>query len=68
MEKYTAKSQINIFDGLSTSRTMGSRGVPDFALPKKNDNSVLANDLLPLHNKKDDRFQTDIQLNGKTRF
>ena len=68
MEKYTAKSQINIFDGLSTSRTMGSRGIPDFALPKKNDNSVLANDLLPLHNKKDDRFQTDIQLNGKTRF
>jgi len=47
---------------------MGSRGIPDFAIPKKNDNSVLANDLLPLHNKKDDRFQTDIQLNGKTRF
>jgi len=67
MEKYTAKPQINIFDGLSTSRTMGSRGIPDFALPKKNDNSVLSNDLLPLHNK-DDRFQTDIQLNGKTRF
>ena len=68
MEKYTAKPQINIFDGLSTSRTMGSRGIPEFAIPKKNDNSVLANDLLPLHNKKDDRFQTDIQLNGKTRF
>jgi len=47
---------------------MGSKGIADFALPKKNDASVLARDLLPLHNKKDDRFQTDIQLNGKTRF
>jgi hypothetical protein len=60
--------QINIFDGIAPSRTMGSKGIADFALPKKNDASVLARDLLPLHNKKDDRFQTDIQLNGKTRF
>ena len=68
MDEYTNKPQINIFDGISTSRTMGSRGIPDFSMPKKNDASVLAKDLLPLHNKKDDRFQTDIQLNGKTRF
>jgi len=68
MNEYTNKPQINIFDGISTSRTMGSRGIPDFSMPKKNDASVLAKDLLPLHNKKDDRFQTDIQLNGKTRF
>jgi len=68
MEKYTAKPQINIFDGLSTSRTMANKGIADFSLPKKQDNSVLAKDLLPLHNKKDDRFQTDIHLNGKTRF
>jgi hypothetical protein len=68
MNEYTNKPQINIFDGISTSKTMGSRGIPDFSMPKKNDASVLAKDLLPLHNKKDDRFQTDIQLNGKTRF
>jgi hypothetical protein len=68
MKGNTNKPQINIFDGISTSRTMGSRGIPDFSMPKKNDASVLAKDLLPLHNKKDDRFQTDIQLNGKTRF
>ena len=68
MDEYTNKPQINIFDGISTSKTMGSRGIPDFSMPKKDDASVLAKDLLPLHNKKDDRFQTDIQLNGKTRF
>ena len=68
MDGYINKPQINIFDGISTSRTMGSRGIPDFSMPKKNDASVLAKDLLPLHNKKDDRFKTDIQLNGKTRF
>ena len=62
------KPQINIFDGIGVARTMGSKGITDFALPKKNDSSVLSQDLLPLHNKKDDRFQTDIQLNGKTRF
>ena len=61
------KPQINIFE-IGVGRTMGSKGITDFALPKKNDASVLARDLLPLHNKKDDRFQTDIQLNGKTRF
>jgi regulator of replication initiation timing len=68
MNEYTTKPQINIFEGISTSRTMANKGIPDFALPKKNDASVLAKDLLPLHNKKADRFQTDIQLNGKTRF
>ena len=68
MNEYTTKPQINIFEGISTSRTMANKGIPDFALPKKNDASTLARDLLPLHNKKDDRFQTDIQLNGKTRF
>jgi len=68
METYATNPQINIFDGLSTARTMGRRGVPEFTLPKKNDTSVLAKDLLPLHNKKDDRFQTDVKLNGKTRF
>ena len=68
MNEYTTKPQINIFEGISTSRTMANKGIPDFALPKKNDASILANDLLPLHNKKDDRFQTDVQLNGKTRF
>jgi len=68
MNEYTNKPQINIFDGISTSRTMGMGGIPDFAIPKKNDASVLSKDLLPLHNKKGDRFQTDIQLNGKTRF
>ena len=68
MNEYTTKPQINIFEGISTSRTMGNKGIPDFALPKKNDSSTLARDLLPLHNKKDDRFQTDVQLNGKTRF
>ena len=63
------KSTINIFgDDITTSKTMGSKGVPEFAMPKKDDASVLAKDLLPLHNKRDDRFQTDIQLNGKTRF
>ena len=68
MNEYTTKPQINIFEGISTSRTMANKGIPDFALPKKNDASTLARDLLPLHNKKDDRFQTDVQLNGKTRF
>ena len=68
MNEYTTKPQINIFEGISTSKTMGNKGIPEFALPKKNDASTLARDLLPLHNKKDDRFQTDIQLNGKTRF
>ena len=68
MNEYTTKPQINIFEGISTSRTMGNKGIPEFALHKKNDTSTLARDLLPLHNKKDDRFQTDIQLNGKTRF
>ena len=68
MNQYKTKPQINIFDGLSTSRTMGSRGVPNFSLPNKNDTSILAKDLLPLHNKRDDRFKTDIQLNGRTRF
>tara|TARA_Y100000389_G_C17464094_1_gene524094 strand:+ start:2696 stop:3436 length:741 start_codon:yes stop_codon:yes gene_type:complete len=62
------KPQINIFEGISTSRTMANKGIPDFLLPKKNDSSILGKDLLPLHNKKDDRFKTDIQLNGKTRF
>ena len=67
MDQY--KSTINIFgDDITTSKTMGSKGVPEFAMPKKDDTSVLAKDLLPLHNKRDDRFQTDIQLNGKTRF
>ena len=68
MNEYTTKPQINIFEGISTSKTMGNKGIPEFALPKKNDASTLARDLLPLHNKKNDRFQTDIQLNGKTRF
>ena len=68
MKENSNKPQINIFDDQYTSRTMASKGIPDFAIPKKNDASVLAKDLLPLHNKKDDRFQTDIQLNGKTRF
>ena len=68
MEKYAAKPQINIFDGLSTSRTMGSRGIPDFSIPTKKDNSILAKDLMPLHNKKDDRFKTDVLINGKTQF
>ena len=68
MNEYTTKPQINIFEGISTSKTMGNKGIPEFALPKKNDSSTLARDLLPLHNKKDDRFQTDVQLNGKTRF
>ena len=40
MEKYAAKPQINIFDGLSTSRTMGSRGIPDFSIPTKKDRPV----------------------------
>ena len=63
------KSTINIFgNDITTSKTMGSKGVPEFAMPKQDDASVLARDLLPLHNKKNDRFQTDIQLNGKTRF
>ena len=63
------KSTINIFgDDITTSKTMGSKGVPEFAMPKKDDASVLARDLLPLHNKRDDRFQTDIHINGKTKF
>jgi len=63
------KSTINIFgDDITTSKTMASKGVPEFAMPKKDDTAVLAKDLLPLHNKRDDRFQTDIQLNGKTKF
>ena len=45
-----------------------NKGIPDFSISTKQNNSILATDLLPLHNKKDDRFQTDIQLNGKTRF
>ena len=68
MNEYTTKPQINIFEGISTSKTMANKGIPEFAIPKKNDASTLARDLLPLHNKKADRFQTDIQLNGKTRF
>tara|TARA_Y100000768_G_C23984393_1_gene687831 strand:- start:1630 stop:2370 length:741 start_codon:yes stop_codon:yes gene_type:complete len=68
MNEYTTKPQINIFEGISTSKTMGNKGIPEFSMPKKNDASTLAKDLLPLHNKKDDRFQTDVQLNGKTRF
>jgi len=66
MDKY--KSNINIFGDFNSSKTRGSKGVPDFSIPTKNDNSTLAKDLLPLHNKKDDRFQTDVLINGKTHF
>jgi len=65
MEKYTAN--INIFDDYNPSKTSGTKGIPDF-LTKKDDNSVLAKDLLPLHSKKDERFQTDILINGKTHY
>ena len=68
MDKYAAKPQINIFDGISTSRMMANKGIPDFSISTKKNNSILATDLLPLHNKKDDRFQTDILINGKTHF
>jgi len=66
MDKY--KSNINIFGDFNSSKTRGSKGIPDFSIPTKNDNSTLAKDLLPLHNKKDDRFQTDVLINGKTHF
>ena len=66
MNKY--KSNINIFGDFNSSKTRGSKGIPDFSIPTKNDNSTLAKDLLPLHNKKDDRFQTDVLINGKTHF
>ena len=66
MDKY--KSNINIFGDFNSSKTMANKGIPDFSIPTKNDNSILAKDLLPLHNKKDDRFQTDILINGKTHF
>jgi len=61
------KSQINIF-GIDSSKTMANKGIPDFLLPKKNDSSILSKDLLPLHNKKDERFQQNMHLNGKTNF
>jgi len=63
-----AKPQIDIFGDFNSSKTMGNKGATDFSLNRKNDTTILAKDLLPLHNRKDDRFQTDIQLNGKTKF
>ena len=63
-----AKPQIDIFGDFNSSKTMGNKGATDFSLDRKNDATILAKDLLPLHNRKDDRFQTDIQLNGKTKF
>jgi hypothetical protein len=56
---------INIFDDVSSFKTIGNKGRADFS---SSDTSTLAKDLLPIHNKNDIRFQTDVQINGKTRF
>jgi len=66
MNKY--KSNINIFGDYNSSKTVANKGIAEFSIPTRNDTAVLAKDLLPLHNKTDDRFQTDVLINGKTHF
>ena len=58
MKKYTAT--IDIFNS----------GSEDFTRPSKtnSDQPIRAKELMPLANNQDKRFQTDILLNGKTRF
>jgi hypothetical protein len=52
MKKYT--STLNIFDNEG-----------DFTRPSS---TISSKDLLPLHNNQDQRFQTDILINGKTNY